>query len=67
MKSQIHDDWERLGISDFDLDIAAGKVCVFDQDTQRWRTYKLAYVYKQLIHRAYEDGRKDRLPFQRSA
>lgn len=61
----LHDDWERLGASDYELDIAAGKVRVFDNDTNRWRTYKLAVVYRQLIQKAYEDGRKDRLPYVR--
>lgn len=67
MKAKLHDDWERLGISHFQLDIAAGTVSVFDETTSRWKRYRLDYVYKQLVQRAYEDGRKDRLPFTRTA
>lgn len=53
----IHDDWQRLP-GDFELDIAAGKVRVFDEETGRFRAYRLTTVHKQLIQKAYEDGRK---------
>jgi hypothetical protein len=70
-KRELHHDWTGLGSrarGDYEIDIAAGTVRVWDDTYKgkpaRWRKYRLSQVYKQLIHAAYEDGRKDRLPFQ---
>lgn len=60
MKRILHDDWERLGETDYQLDVAAGTVSVWDEEAKRWKKYRLAYVYRQLLRRAYENGRSDR-------
>lgn len=63
---KLHNEWARLGDGEYELDIAAGKVRVYDRDTKRWSSFRLQLVYTQLIQRAYEDGRKDRIPFVRA-
>lgn len=63
MKELIHDVWERLGESDYQLDVASGMVNVFDRDTKKWKKYRLPLVYRQLVRRAYENGRKNLLPY----
>lgn len=67
-RRQLHKDWTTLGTpvaNDVVLDIAAGTVRLFDDDTKRFRTYRLDRVYHQLVQKAYEDGRADRLPYVR--
>lgn len=63
-KCKLHDEWVRIGQEALnELDISQGTVRVFNDDSGRYKKYKLDFVYRQLIRKAYEDGRKDRLPY----
>ena len=64
MRTQLHDDWTVLGEQgkDYELVVSPDKVTVVmlkdGQEVKKTQRYNLQGVYAQLIHAAYERGRK---------